>query len=86
MKASAKQVAIGLGVLAVIGGGLAFSGLLAGYKQTKANIVRIDGSSTVYPITEAIANEYSQANDKDIQAKVEDFWGKTDLRKFLTRN
>jgi len=47
MKASAKQVAIGLGVLAVIGGGLAFSGLLAGYKQTKANIVRIDGSSTV---------------------------------------
>lgn len=71
MKTRARQVAIGLGVLALIGGGLAFSGLLTGYKQSKANIVRVDGSSTVYPITEAIAKEYNQTNDKDIQAKVE---------------
>jgi phosphate transport system substrate-binding protein len=71
MKARAKQVAIGLGVLTLVGGGIAVASLLTGSKQQPPNVVRIDGSSTVFPITEAIAKEYNQKNDQEIQAKVE---------------
>lgn len=71
MKAIAKQIAIGVGISALIFGGLAVSSLLASSKQhQKPNLVRIDGSSTVFPITDAIAKEYNNTNNTDIQAKV----------------
>ncbi|MEB3310659.1 MAG: PstS family phosphate ABC transporter substrate-binding protein [Snowella sp.] len=71
MEASAKQVAIGLGALLVIVvGGVAITSLLAGSKKQPPSPIQIDGSSTVFPITDAIAKEYNQTNNDDIQVKV----------------
>lgn len=68
MKVRAKQIAIGLGALFVIGGGITLASFLGGYKKQPPNVVRIDGSSTVFPITDAIAKEYSQTNNEDLRS------------------
>jgi phosphate transport system substrate-binding protein len=42
---------------------LVLSGLLAGIATTvSAQVIKIDGSSTVFPITEAVAEEFQKAN------------------------
>jgi len=42
--------------------GLVLCGAVAGTAQAQQNTVQIDGSSTVYPVTEAIAEEFQKAN------------------------
>jgi phosphate transport system substrate-binding protein len=56
------QVAVALAGFTVAG--LAFSG------AAQAQIVKIDGSSTVYPITEAVAEEFQKAKKNAIKVTV----------------
>jgi len=42
----------------------------AGAVQAQSNVVRIDGSSTVYPITEAVAEEFQKAEKNAIKVTV----------------
>jgi len=50
---------------------LAVSGIaLFGAQAAQAQIVKIDGSSTVYPITEAVAEEFQKAKKNAIKATV----------------
>lgn len=52
-------------ILALALGQLAIGGALA-----QSNVVRIDGSSTVYPITEAVAEEFQKAEKNAIKVTV----------------
>jgi phosphate transport system substrate-binding protein len=45
-------------------------GLLAVTAQAQSNIVKIDGSSTVYPITEAVAEEFQKSEKNAIKVTV----------------
>jgi len=42
----------------------------AGVVQAQSNVVRIDGSSTVYPITEAVAEEFQKAEKNAVKVTV----------------
>ena len=42
----------------------------AGVVQAQSNVVKIDGSSTVYPITEAVAEEFQKAKKNAIKVTV----------------
>ena len=44
--------------------------LVATLAQAETKIVKIDGSSTVYPITEAVAEEFQVANKGNINVTV----------------
>jgi len=50
--------------------GLAFGVTAAGFAQAQSVIVKIDGSSTVYPITEAVAEEFQKAEKNAIKVTV----------------
>jgi phosphate transport system substrate-binding protein len=39
-------------------------------RQQPVQVIRIDGSSTVFPITAAVAKEYNQLKEQDIQVNV----------------
>ena len=54
-----------LGYFALVGACLAATGALAQQK-----IVKVDGSSTVYPITEAVAEEFQKAKKQQIKVTV----------------
>ena len=43
---------------------------LLGAQAAHADIVKIDGSSTVYPITEAVAEEFQKAKKNNIKVTV----------------
>ncbi len=49
---------------------LAIGQLAAGAVQAQSNVVKIDGSSTVYPITEAVAEEFQKAEKNAIKVTV----------------
>lgn len=70
MKTKRQRFIIGFAVLVLIGLLAALITPLARSKQQAPQIVRIDGSSTVFPITDAIVKEYNRVNDKDIQVQV----------------
>jgi phosphate transport system substrate-binding protein len=70
MKTKKQRFIIGFTVLVLIGLLASVITPFARSKQQAPQIVRIDGSSTVFPITDAIAKEYNRVNDKDIQVKV----------------
>ncbi|BAU46982.1 protein sphX [Sulfurifustis variabilis] len=53
-----KRTLAGLGVAALVAGTLGTTGPIL----AASRIVQIDGSSTVYPITEAVAEEFQKAN------------------------
>jgi ABC-type phosphate transport system substrate-binding protein len=59
MKTKTKRFVVGFVALAWLGLLVAVISLLARSKQQDPQIVRVDGSSTVFPITEAIAKEYN---------------------------
>lgn len=42
----------------------------AGVVQAQSNVVKIDGSSTVYPITEAVAEEFQKAEKNAVKVTV----------------
>src|SRR5574343_1682114 len=42
----------------------------AGAVQAQSNVVKIDGSSTVYPITEAVAEEFQKAQKGAVKVTV----------------
>ena len=44
--------------------------MAAGVVQAQSNVVKIDGSSTVYPITEAVAEEFQKAEKNAIKVTV----------------
>lgn len=69
MKPNRQRFVIGFAGLVMIGLLVALIPPLARSKQQAPQIVRIDGSSTVFPITDAIAQEYNRVNDQDIQVK-----------------
>ena len=48
-----KQVLLALSLLALIG---------VAPRAAKAQVIKVDGSSTVFPITEAVAEEFQKAN------------------------
>ncbi|MEQ9367080.1 MAG: PstS family phosphate ABC transporter substrate-binding protein [Leptospirales bacterium] len=58
---SATGAAFGRRALPVIAAGLALSGMLACTAKKK---IQVDGSSTVYPITEAVAEEFRNVNNQ----------------------
>lgn len=70
MNKKIKPFAIGVTILAFTGLLAVVLPLLARPKQQTPQAVRIDGSSTVFPITDALAKEYNRANEQDIQLKV----------------
>lgn len=70
MKTRRKRLVVGFIALALLGLLVAVISPLARSKQQAPQIVQVDGSSTVFPITEAIAKEYNQINDQQIQVKV----------------
>ncbi|MGA7932866.1 MAG: PstS family phosphate ABC transporter substrate-binding protein [Kovacikia sp.] len=70
MKTKRQGFIIGFTVLILIGLLAALITPLARSKQQAPQIVRIDGSSTVFPITDAIAKEYNRVKDKGIQVRV----------------
>ena len=49
---------------------LALGQLAVGSVQAQSNVVKIDGSSTVYPITEAVAEEFQKAEKNAIKVTV----------------
>ena len=49
---------------------LALGQLAIGAAQAQSNVVKIDGSSTVYPITEAVAEEFQKAEKNAIKVTV----------------
>ena len=49
---------------------LALGQLAVGAVQAQSNVVKIDGSSTVYPITEAVAEEFQKAEKNAIKVTV----------------
>ena len=49
---------------------LALGQLAIGSVQAQSNVVKIDGSSTVYPITEAVAEEFQKAEKNAIKVTV----------------
>ena len=54
----------GIRVLALAGAALAVQGVYA------QQIVKIDGSSTVYPVTEAVAEEFQKAKKNQVKVTV----------------
>lgn len=70
MKSQAQRFGISFAGLALLGLSVALISPLARSKQHSPQIVRIDGSSTVFPLTQAIVKEYNQENNKGIQVKV----------------
>jgi len=76
MKTRTDKLVMGVGILVLVGICAVVFRSLAGSKQQPPNIVQIDGSSTIFPVTDAIAKEYNKVNDQDIQVKV-DFSGTT---------
>jgi phosphate transport system substrate-binding protein len=71
MNAKIKPLIIGVGILAVAGVIAAIVTPLAGSKQQAPQVIRVDGSSTVFPITDAIAKNYNQENKRGIEVKVD---------------
>jgi phosphate transport system substrate-binding protein len=49
---------------------LALGQLAIGSVQAQSNVVKVDGSSTVYPITEAVAEEFQKAEKNAIKVTV----------------
>jgi phosphate transport system substrate-binding protein len=49
---------------------LAIAILLTGLKAQAAEVIKIDGSSTVYPITEAVAEEFQKAKGGSVKVTV----------------
>ena len=49
---------------------LALGQMAIGVVQAQSNVVKIDGSSTVYPITEAVAEEFQKAEKNAIKVTV----------------
>jgi len=82
MKITPFRLASGLGVLALVVGTV---GLLSSRSQVQSSqvpTIKIDGSSTVYPITNLIASEFNASRSDKVQVKV-DFSGTTGgFRKF----
>lgn len=70
MRAKRQRFIVGFAVLVLIGLLAALITPLAWSRQQAPQIVQVDGSSTVFPITEAIAKEYNQTTDQQIQVKV----------------
>lgn len=71
MKTARRKWAIGLGVLGLLVVIAAVVSPFARSKQQAPQVVRVDGSSTVFPITDAIVKEYNQVKENDIQVEVE---------------
>lgn len=73
MKATAKRIALGLGVLILTASCNNVSTTESGENITELAIsnpletIKIDGSSTVYPITEAIAKDYKAKNKVPVE-------------------
>jgi phosphate transport system substrate-binding protein len=65
MKKLVKQ-AFAVGALAIT----TYYSIPVSYSQTTAQTIRIDGSSTVYPITQAIAKEYQSSQNPKVQVTV----------------
>jgi phosphate transport system substrate-binding protein len=58
-------------VMRAIAAGVAAASLLAGISATaEAQLIKIDGSSTVYPITEAVAEEFQKSKKGAIKVTV----------------
>ena len=58
-------------VIRSIAAGIATASLLAGVTTTaQAQLIKIDGSSTVYPITEAVAEEFQKSKKGAIKVTV----------------
>ncbi|NDJ18955.1 PstS family phosphate ABC transporter substrate-binding protein [Myxacorys almedinensis] len=71
MQSKTKRFVVGFGALVLVGLLVAvLSPLARSRQQPPPSIVRVDGSSTVFPITSAIAKDYNQNNEKDIQVNV----------------
>lgn len=70
MKTKTKGFVVSLIALALLGFLVAVISPLARSKQQAPQIVQIDGSSTVFPITQAIAKEYNQTDEQQLQVKV----------------
>jgi phosphate transport system substrate-binding protein len=68
MNKEATWWAVGFGILAILGG-IVVTTSLTQSRQQPFSTVRIDGSSTVFPITEAIAKEYNTTNEKAIKVE-----------------
>lgn len=56
-----KQVLLALSLLALIG---------VAPRAAKAQVIKVDGSSTVFPITEAVAEEFQKANKGKVKVTV----------------
>ncbi|MEB3336947.1 MAG: PstS family phosphate ABC transporter substrate-binding protein [Leptolyngbyaceae bacterium] len=61
---------IGFGILALMGVISAVMSSCAPSQPQAPRVIQIDGSSTVFPITDAIAKDYNQANKDDVQVQV----------------
>lgn len=70
MKSATKWLIGSLSGLILVGLLAALLSPFARSKQQAPQIVRVDGSSTVFPITDAIAKEYNKTNDRAIQVQV----------------
>lgn len=76
MNATVKRLALSLGVLALTAGCTVASNSYTQNQQSQQQVIKVDGSSTVYPITQAIAKEFQKQNADKVQVSV-DFSGTT---------
>ena len=82
MKITPFRLASGLGVLALVVGITALLSSRGQVQSSQVPTIKIDGSSTVYPITNLIASEFNASRSDKVQVKV-DFSGTTGgFRKF----
>lgn len=77
MNATAHRLALSLGVLALTASCTAASNSSTQTQQQGQQVIKVDGSSTVFPITQAIAKEFQKQDaGKNVQVSV-DFSGTT---------
>ncbi|HEY9803528.1 MAG TPA: PstS family phosphate ABC transporter substrate-binding protein [Leptolyngbyaceae cyanobacterium] len=79
MKTTAEKIALALGIFAVVSGCTATSNQtqqpsnvteVANSTVTSTATITVDGSSTVYPITQAIAKEFQANNNVKVQVNI----------------
>ncbi len=70
MTATARKLALNLGILALIAGTATLVNSCSS-AQSEQSSIKIDGSSTVFPITDAIVKEYQKTQPNKVEVQVD---------------
>jgi phosphate transport system substrate-binding protein len=70
MKATANRLAIALGLLVTTSCTAASNSSTQSQQQASQQLIKVDGSSTVFPITQAIAREFQKTQTDKTQVTV----------------